>query len=597
MSLSAALNTAKSSLAASQLQTQIVSSNIANVNTAGATRKIANVVTGAGGGVTVSSISQASNSVLFRNMLDATSKLQVAVTQSDAYSRINEILGDTAAKESPQARIAALNDALSTLANTPGNFDLARNAVQAAQDVVTTIRTHAATVDTIRRDADDGLVVAAADMQQILAELETVNRQIVQGTNKGQDITDQSDQRDRLVTQLSQYVGVSVQLRGSNDMVIYTDSGVTLLENTARSVSYQSTNSLAPGAEGNSFYIDGVAVTGEKSYMPVKTGKIAGLTEVRDEIANTYGAQLDELARGLVSAFSEFDPSGTGVAKTGLFTSTVDMSTTTGPVSVGAFTTPGAFAADKDVSFTVTYEGTTYQASGTLTAADLASEAAFASRLQSLVAGAKTTTGATLGAGRISVTSTGTALSMSATGVGDSIGFAISGLSANMTAAGVTAGTGTPDPEPVYRGLSSNLTIAAGLGADPTLVRDGVNYQYNPGSPTKLGGFSDRIVALGKALDTARSFSSDAGANPKATLAGYAASSIGWVQQSRTAASNSATSMTTLVNKTNETLSSETGINLDVELTRLIELERSYQASAKIISTVDQMLAQLLQSI
>ncbi|WP_294646415.1 flagellar basal body protein, partial [uncultured Aureimonas sp.] len=41
MSLSAALNTAKSSLAASQLQTQIVSSNIANVNTAGATRKIA----------------------------------------------------------------------------------------------------------------------------------------------------------------------------------------------------------------------------------------------------------------------------------------------------------------------------------------------------------------------------------------------------------------------------------------------------------------------------------------------------------------------------------------------------------------------------
>ncbi len=164
------------------------------------------MVTGAGGGVTVTSISQASNSVLFRNMLDATSKMQVAVTHSDAYSRINEILGDTAAKESPQARIAALNDALSTLANTPGNFDLARNAVQAAQDLVTTIRTNAATVDTIRRDADDSLVDAANDMNKILAELESVNRQIVQGTTKGQDITDQSDQRDRLVTQLSQYV-------------------------------------------------------------------------------------------------------------------------------------------------------------------------------------------------------------------------------------------------------------------------------------------------------------------------------------------------------------------------------------------------------
>jgi flagellar hook-associated protein 1 FlgK len=225
------------------------------------------------------------------------------------------------------------------------------------------------------------------------------------------------------------------------------------------------------------------------------------------------------------------------------------------------------------------------------------SPTAFASRLRQLVAGAKTTAGATLGAGRISVANTGTALSMSATGIGDSIGFQISGLSANLTAAGMTAGTGTPAAEPVYRGLSASLTLAPGLNTDPTLVRDGVNYQFNPGSPTKLGGFSDRIVALGKALDTARSFSSEAGANPKATLAGYAASSIGWVQQSRAAASNSATSMATLVDKTNETLSSETGINLDVELTRLIELERSYQASAKIISTVDQMLAQLLQSI
>ncbi len=79
------------------------------------------------------------------------------------------------------------------------------------------------------------------------------------------------------------------------------------------------------------------------------------------------------------------------------------------------------------MSFTVTYDGTTYQASGTLTAADLVDGTSFASRLQQLVAGAKTTAGATLGAGRISVANTGTALSMSATGIGDSIGFQISG--------------------------------------------------------------------------------------------------------------------------------------------------------------------------
>ncbi|RIY01885.1 flagellar hook-associated protein FlgK [Aureimonas flava] len=596
MSLSAALNTAKSSLAASQLQTQVVSSNIANVNTAGATRKIANVVSGSAGTVTVTSISQASNSVLFRNMLDATSKLQVSVAHSDAYSRLNEILGDTDSTESPQAKIAALNDALSTLANTPGNYDLARSAVQSAQDLVTTIRSSADTVATLRRDADTKLATAASDMNRILGELESVNRQIVSGTAKGNDVTDQTDQRDRLVTELSQYVGVNANIRAGNDMVLYTDSGVTLLETNARTVSFQPTSSLVPGEEGNALYIDGVAVTGANSYMPVKSGMVVGLTDVRDKIANTYGAQLDELARGLISAFSEFDPTGSGVAKTGIFTSTQDLSTTTGPVAVGSLTDTTAFSGSMDVSFTVTYEGTAYQASGTLTADDLATPDAFAQCLQTLVAEAKTTGGTALGAGRISVASDGTALSMTATGIGDSIGFSVSGLSANLAAAGVAAGTGTPAAEPVYAGLSATLSLASGLTTTPTMIRDGVSYDFNPGSPTKLAGYSDRIVALTSAMEATRSFSTASGANPLTSLAGYASSSVGWVQEQRSAAATSVTSMSTLVTKTSETLSSETGINLDVELTRLIELERSYQASAKIISTVDQMLSQLLES-
>lgn len=597
MSLSAALNTAKSSLAAAQLQTQITSSNIANVNTPGATRKIANVVTAGNGSITVTSISQSSNSVLFRNMLDATSKLQVAAAHSDAYSRLNEILGDTNSKESPQAKIAALNDALSTLANTPGSYDLARTATQAAQDVVTSIRNNAATVETIRRDADAQLVAAVSDMNRILGDLQSVNRQIVHGTARGDDITDQSDQRDRLVKELAQYVGVSTQLRAGNDMVIYTDSGVTLLENTARTVNFDPQTSLVPGEEGSSVYVDGVAVTGSKSFMPAKAGMIVGLTEVRDKIANTYGAQLDELSRGLISAFSEFDPAGSGAAKTGLFTSTQNLATTTGAVSIGSLTTTTGFAATPAVSFTITYEGATYQASGTLAAADYATPEAFAKRMQSIVAAAQTPSGTALGAGRISVTNSGTALSMTATGIGDSIGFQLSGLSTNLTDAGLTAATRVADAEPTYKGLSATLNLAVGLGTTPTMIRDGVNYAFNPGGAAKLAGFSDRIVAMSKAMDTMRSFSASSGADPRATLSGYASSSIGWVQQSRVAANKTVTSMATLVDKTNETLSSENGINLDVELTRLIELERSYQASAKIMTTVDQMLAQLLQSI
>ena len=62
-------------------------------------------------------------------------------------------------------------------------------------------------------------------------------------------------------------------------------------------------------------------VTGANAAMPLQSGKIVGLTQLRDTIAPTYQAQLDEMARGLVDAFSETDQSGGGgPALAGLFT-------------------------------------------------------------------------------------------------------------------------------------------------------------------------------------------------------------------------------------------------------------------------------------
>uniref|UniRef100_UPI0024452CFA flagellar basal body rod C-terminal domain-containing protein n=1 Tax=Aureimonas sp. SK2 TaxID=3015992 RepID=UPI0024452CFA len=397
-----------------------------------------------------------------------------------------------------------------------------------------------------------------------------------------------------------EYVGVSVRTRGSNDMVIYTDSGVTLLETTARAVSFEKTASLNAGQEGNALYIDGVAVTGRNSYMPIKTGMVVGLTDVRDRIANTYGAQLDELARGLISAFSESDQNGgapTAPALAGLFNSTQLTSEALGPLAIGTPVT-GAGATPGTISFTVSYDGVDYVVSGSVDAAQLASPAALAARMNTLIAEGKSSSGAALGAGRLAVSVNGAALELSGTAFGrGTIG--LTGLG-GTPAAGLTGGATTlPAGVNPNAGLASTLTLAAGVLTNPFKLRDGVNggdYTYNEGAKP-LGGFSGRINALADAMNSMRNFSATSGADPRASLSGYAASSISWLQDARAEAKQTALSMNTLVAKTEETLSNETGINLDVELTRLIELERSYQASAKIISTVDQMLAQLLQSI
>jgi flagellar hook-associated protein 1 FlgK len=46
-----------------------------------------------------------------------------------------------------------------------------------------------------------------------------------------------------------------------------------------------------------------------------------------------------------------------------------------------------------------------------------------------------------------------------------------------------------------------------------------------------------------------------------------------------------------------EALSNETGVNVDTEMALLLDLEHSYEATARIIKAVDDMLASLLAAV
>lgn len=472
MSLSSALNTATQSLAASQAQTAIVSRNISNVNTPGATLKYANVVTGANGGVEVRSIAQSQNTALFRNALDTNSALAKTTAVSDGLSRINDLIGDTDKNGSPAAKIAALSDAMQDFATSPTSDAIARAAVNAARDVASNISDAYQSVDQLRQDSDDALAVAADDMTTILGKIEALNIRIVSGTAGKTDVTDEVDERNRLITQLSGYVGVSVQTRENNDVALYTDSGVTLFDRTARRVEFAKTYPLADGTAGNAFRIDGTTVTGTSSVMPLTSGKVAGLVQLRDETTVSYQNQLDTMATGLVTAFMEKDAVNSTPDRQGLFRSS-------------------------------------------------------------------------------------------------KVGLA---------------------------GAARDLSVAAAAAANPSLIRDGgINGADFEATVTGAGdntNINDRLVKLASTQPRLIDGSPVSG-----SLASFAASSLSWLQGTRAEAMNQTDYQQTLLDRTNETLSNVTGINLDTELTKLLDLQRSYQASSKIITTVDAMMNALLNAI
>ena len=489
MNLTAALESARSSLMASGIQSSVISRNIAGASATGYSRKIAVLDNLPGTGVYVAAIQRAASSGLYNNVLIATSS---SAKQNAIYDGLQKIasatVDDPELNQSPTAQLNALKQALQQYANAPDNTTLAQAAVQSAKDMATALNQATQTVQSVRASADADMKVSVQNINQLLSQFQTVNTAIVKGTISGDDITDYLDQRDSIVSQLSQEMGVTMSLRPNGDAALYTDSGAVLFDKTARAVTFVPTNSYTAGTTGNAVYVDGVPVTGANSVMPIKSGKLAGLAQLRDQDTVTYQGQLDEIARGLINTFRESDQSGAAL-----------------PDVPGLFTYPGSPAMPASATVSV--------------------------------------------------------------------------------------------------GLAGLISVAASVdptqGGNPNLLRDGaisgnVAYQYNTAGN---GGYSARLQQLIGGMDATQPFDATTQGKPSGSLIDYASSSTSWIENQRKTADSNVTYQKTLLDRSTAALSNVSGVNMDDEMSLMLQVERTYSASSKIISTVDQMLQSLLAAV
>jgi len=485
MSLSTSLNTAISSLATTAEQTSVLSRNVARAGDTTASRKSAEVVTIPGYGVRLASVTRVVNTALFNNVLVSTSSAAGQDAIVSSIEKLQQSLSDTELDASPAAMLQKLSDAIQQFSAAPDSLATAQSAVAAARDMARTLNEATTLVQNVRAEADADIAGSVNTLNTLLSRFESVNAEIVKGTRSGADITDYEDQRDQIIMQISEEVGVKTITRSDNSMAIYTDSGVTLFDTTPRTITFQPTGTYVAGTAGNAVYADGVPITGPSATMGISSGRIAGLAKVRDDIAVTYQSQLDEIARGLITAFSESDQSAVP--------SLAD--------ATGLFTWSGSPA----------------------------------------------------------VPATGTI---------------VAGLAGS---------------------ISINALVDPDQGGDATLLRDGgINgaaYLYNADG---AAAFTDRINEQLDKLGGTQAFDATTKLSSSATLLDLASASAGWLSETRTAANEEAEYRYTLLDRSSEALNKVTGINLDEEMTLMLELERTYQASSKLISTINQMLDTLL---
>ena len=154
----------------------------------------------------------------------------------------------------------------------------------------------------------------------------------------------------------------------------------------------------------------------------------------------------------------------------------------------------------------------------------------------------------------------------------------------------------------VVKGLAGQIRINPAIdpasGGNVNLIRDGgisgAAYVYNTSGNS---GFSDRLAQLFDAFNTPRTFDPVAKTETSASLASFANSSVSWFENQRANAVDDVGYQTALLSRSSDSLSRATGVNLDTELAAMMEIERSYDASAKLLTTIDTMFATLLNSL
>ena len=491
MSLSTSLSIAKFALSTISAQTEVVSRNIAGAGEAGYVRRSAYAVTAPGGGIMLPSITRDQNLLLLDRLLSVNGSQAGHEALADGLGRLEAIYDDPVYGHAPAALIGELEDALQLYAATPNDALLAASAVDKAVAVADGLNAATATVQQVRAEADADIAQSVARINALLTQFEEVNTTIVTGRPEDPARNEIFDTRDRLLNQISEEIGIKTVLRGDDDVVIYTDSGVTLFEKVARDVSFTPSNIFAPATVGGQVSVDGVVVTGDAATMPLRSGRLTGLVRLRDEIAGSVQSQLDETARGLIEVFAESDK-------------TVPSAL---PDAAGLFTHSGAPA--------------------------------------------------------------------------------------------------VPPPGVLMTGLAGEISVNASVdprqGGDALLLRDGgisdpgnPAYDYNPSG---AAGYSGRLREMINALDAARSFDATAGLADNISLGGYAAAAVGWLADVRQDVEADADYHNALKERTSQALSHRTGVNVDEEMTSLLELERSYQASARLMTAVDSMFASLLNAV
>jgi len=620
MGLNTALGTSISGLRSAQVGIGIVSQNVANAGTPGYVRRTTSNVDSISGstvGVSNPNVQRLLDRIVQHQLLQESSGAAYTAARAQVFANLDQLYGAPGSATALDSMYSTFTNSLQALQNDPSSYTNRTAVIDAASQLANRLRGLSDGVQQQRAQTEAGIGAAVTRTNELLDQLTDVNARIV-NAQQSSATADLRDQRDRIISELSQYVEIRTDERPNGSISITTASGTQLFDgrptirfefDARANIGPQSQWSSDPARRGvgtivardlsgNSF--DAIANN------TFRSGEVGALIELRDKTLVQAQAQLDEIAAQLSRALSDREIAGTAVTAGAATGFDVDLTglqpgntlTLDYKVTPGGQTQRFTFVRVDSAASLPLPASAQGDANNRVIGIDFSGgPAAVAAQIQAAV-----------GPG-FAVSNTGSVLRIvddGAAGTRDVVG-----LTARPTQTLLTGGTGELPffvdgrDNAAYTGSYDNgvqsVGFASRIAVNPDLIADRsrlVVYNTSPATPqgdtTRPTFLYERLTSSQRSFTNATGFDGST-ATSTGTVSNFVQRVVAGQGQASEQAKRLDEGQQVAFASVQSRFLEDTKVNVDEEMSTLIELQSAYAANARVISTVKELLDVLMR--
>ncbi len=564
MSLFGSLQLAGNSMQAQQIGLQVVGQNMANANTPGYSReeavlspapvqRMGNLTLGLG--VQVIGVVQQVDDFLNERLRGTNSDVGNHQTQAQIYQNLEGVVG-ALNQYNLQSSLNSFFSSIAGILNQPESASVRNLAVLQGQTLAGDVNQMSRRVANARADVNTQIVGMTSDINRLVGDIAKLNVQITStegGTISHSQAVGLRDKRNQDLSELSKLIGIRVEEQPSGAANVFVGGDYLVFEGTSRLVQTAYTTDRGLSAA----HID---LVDTNAPLDTQTGKLAGLMTARDNVLGGFLDKLDGFAGTLNFEFNKVYSSGQGLTGFQAMTSTYPVTSTSNALdNAGLKFTPanGSF----QVQVLNKQTGLTQTANITV---DLNG----------------------LDQNETSLNGLATQLN------------AVNGLKATISASGnLSINTTSPDLQFSFANDNSGVLAALGLNTfftGSTAADLGVN-QAVVADPGKFAASTAGIgIGTGNATKLANFMNQSLASASGSTLTDVYDKMVGDVTQGSSVAQSVSQGYQTFQQTLQGQQASISGVSIDEEAVKMITFQRAYQASARLISTINDLLNTLM---